>query len=278
MMEPLPYPCMPHYTFNSVPKWTQLDIMKSGNFSIYMYTCISHTLFTIDHANISYSATIWWAIYLVKCPNLAFGELYIRHKAMGDGGFAAGTDGSCGWSSAKECRSRVRARSLVLFLLSPFSWAVFAEVFTTFPPHKEPRQSFHPSTLSIINLSILILSSATYSHLITKRSMSSTSPFPHSLYTLSSLLTLWCTYVHWYWYSMVCTLLKDMFTCHGLCSHVVMQLALLKRKETRGVKVFPTKTSRDVGMMDGVSDATGSSMKKQTGRKSPGTRRCSVTV
>ena len=46
---------------------------------------------------------------------------------MGDEGFAAGTDGSCDWSFAKECRSRVRARSLVLFLLSPFSWAVFAE-------------------------------------------------------------------------------------------------------------------------------------------------------
>ena len=49
------------------------------------------------------------------------------HKAMGDKGFAAGTNSSCGWSSAKECRSRVRARSLVLFLLSPSSWAVFAE-------------------------------------------------------------------------------------------------------------------------------------------------------
>ena len=42
-------------------------------------------------------------------------------------GSQAGTDGSCGWRSAKECRSRVCARSLVLFLLSPFSWAVFAE-------------------------------------------------------------------------------------------------------------------------------------------------------
>ena len=39
-------------------------------------------------------------------------------KAMGDEGFATGTDSSCGWSSAKECGSRVRARSLVLFLLS----------------------------------------------------------------------------------------------------------------------------------------------------------------
>ena len=49
------------------------------------------------------------------------------HKTMGDEGFATGTDSLCGWSSVKECRSRVRARSLVLFLLSPFSWAVFAE-------------------------------------------------------------------------------------------------------------------------------------------------------
>ena len=45
----------------------------------------------------------------------------------------------------------------------------------------------------------------------------------------------------------------------------------------RGVKMFATKTSRDVGMVDGVSDATGSSMKKQTDQKSLGTR-CSVTV
>ena len=33
----------------------------------------------------------------------------------------------------------------------------------------------------------------------------------------------------------------------------------------RGVKMFPTKTSRDVGMVDCVSDATGSSMEKLTG-------------
>ena len=32
-----------------------------------------------------------------------------------------------GWSSTKECRSRVRARSLVLFPLLPFFWAVFPE-------------------------------------------------------------------------------------------------------------------------------------------------------
>ena len=38
--------------------------------------------------------------------------------------------------------------------------------------------------------------------------------------------------------------------------------------------MFPTKTSRDVGMVDGVSDATSSSMEKPTGRKRPGTRRC----
>ena len=34
--------------------------------------------------------------------------------------------------------------------------------------------------------------------------------------------------------------------------------------------MFPTKTSRDVGMVDRVSDATGSSMEKPTGGKSPG--------
>ena len=38
--------------------------------------------------------------------------------------------------------------------------------------------------------------------------------------------------------------------------------------------MFPTKTGRDVGMVDGVSDATGSCMEKTTGEKSPGTRRC----
>ena len=31
--------------------------------------------------------------------------------------------------------------------------------------------------------------------------------------------------------------------------------------------MFPTKTSRDVGIVDGVSDATGSSMEKPTGGK-----------
>ena len=77
-MEPLPYPCMPQYTFNSVPKWTQLEIMKSGN----MDTCIGHTLFVLDHSNIPYSAKICWAVYLAKCPNLAFGEFYIRRIAM----------------------------------------------------------------------------------------------------------------------------------------------------------------------------------------------------
>ena len=38
--------------------------------------------------------------------------------------------------------------------------------------------------------------------------------------------------------------------------------------------MLPTETSRDVGMVDSVSDATGSRMEKQTGRKGPGTRRC----
>ena len=44
-------------------------------------------------------------------------------------------------------------------------------------------------------------------------------------------------------------------------------------KEQRGGKMFPTKTSRDVGIVDSVSDATGSSMEKPTGGKCPGTRR-----
>ena len=37
--------------------------------------------------------------------------------------------------------------------------------------------------------------------------------------------------------------------------------------------MFPSKTSRDVGMVDGASDATGSCMEKPTGGQSPGTRR-----
>ena len=37
--------------------------------------------------------------------------------------------------------------------------------------------------------------------------------------------------------------------------------------------MFPTKTSRDVGMVGCVSEATGSCMERTTGGKSPGTRR-----
>ena len=66
MMEPLPYPCMPQYTFNSVPKWTQLEIVKSGNFPIYMYTCIWHIMVTVDRPNIPDSTKIWRAIYLAN--------------------------------------------------------------------------------------------------------------------------------------------------------------------------------------------------------------------
>ena len=36
----------------------------------------------------------------------------------------------------------------------------------------------------------------------------------------------------------------------------------IKNKETRGGKSFPAKASRDVGMVDSVSDATSSSMEK----------------
>ena len=42
----------------------------------------------------------------------------------------------------------------------------------------------------------------------------------------------------------------------------------------RGVKMFSTKTSRDVGMVDSVSDATGSRMERPTVGKSPGTKWC----
>ena len=43
-------------------------------------------------------------------------------------------------------------------------------------------------------------------------------------------------------------------------------------KFIRGVKMFSTKTSRDVGMVDSVSDAIISSMERPTSGKSPGTR------
>ena len=33
----------------------------------------------------------------------------------------------------------------------------------------------------------------------------------------------------------------------------------------KGIKMFPSKTSRDVGMVDGVSDTTGSCMENPTG-------------
>ena len=62
-------------------------------------------------------------------------------------------------------------------------------LFITITTFSLAPNSFHPSTLSIANLSILTLSSATYSYPIIRWSMSSTSPFPHSLHTLSSLLT-----------------------------------------------------------------------------------------
>ena len=38
--------------------------------------------------------------------------------------------------------------------------------------------------------------------------------------------------------------------------------------------MFPIITGRDVGMVDGVSDANGGCMEKPFGAKSPGTRRC----
>ena len=48
--------------------------------------------------------------------------------------------------------------------------------------------SYHPFTLLLIKFSNLFLSFTAYAHLITKCSVFSTSPFLHSLHTLSSLL------------------------------------------------------------------------------------------
>ena len=51
-----------------------------------------------------------------------------------------------------------------------------------------------------------------------------------------------------------------------------------KKLIKQGYKNFPSKTSRDVGMVDSVSDATGSCMEKPTGGKSPDTRRSTQSV
>ena len=51
-----------------------------------------------------------------------------------------------------------------------------------------------------------------------------------------------------------------------------MSSALCSGNSVTYNNMFPTKTSRYVGMVDGVSDATGSSMEKPTGGKTPGTR------
>ena len=48
------------------------------------------------------------------------------HKAMGDEGFATGTDSSCGWSSRESV-----GPGLDRVCWSFFSWAVFAEIITT---------------------------------------------------------------------------------------------------------------------------------------------------
>ena len=53
-------------------------------------------------------------------------------RAMGDEGFATGTDSSCGWSFVKECRFQVWALSLVLFPLSPSFWALDSRIITAY--------------------------------------------------------------------------------------------------------------------------------------------------
>ena len=54
--------------------------------------------------------------------------------------------------------------------------------------------------------------------------------------------------------------------------HMTCGLHSVKSTGTRGVKMFPTKTSSNVEMVGCVSEATGSCMEKPTGGKSPGTR------
>lgn len=76
-------------------------------------------------------------------------------------------------------------QSLSIALATTSSLHALSIIITTF---SLSSISCHPSTLSRIHLSVLSLSSTTYVHLITKWSMSSTSPFPHSVHALFFLL------------------------------------------------------------------------------------------
>ena len=85
--------------------------------------------------------------------------------------------------------------------------------------------------------------------------------------------SLW--HMGWHIWTCVCGSILLVQACTFMARvHMSCSLHSIKSKETRGVKMFPTKTSRDVGMVDCVSDATGSCMEKPAGGKSPGTRRC----
>ena len=66
------------------------------------------------------------------------------HKAMGDEGFAAGNDSSYGRSSAKECRSRVEARSLVLFR-SCLRQPLYSFFSCRLPPEQCLQRNLHNS-------------------------------------------------------------------------------------------------------------------------------------
>ena len=62
------------------------------------------------------------------------------------------------------------------------------------------------------------------------------------------------------WLCVCSSILLVQACMYMACAHMLScSLCSTKRTETRGVKMFPTKTSRDVRMVDGVSDATGRS-------------------
>ena len=74
------------------------------------------------------------------------------------------------------------------------------------------------------------------------------------------------------------TLIIELCLVQGACVCMSCSLQSIKSTETRGVKTFPTKTSRDVGMVHCISETTGSCMEKLTGTKRPRTRRCICNI
>ena len=66
------------------------------------------------------------------CEKACNNWTYLHHVRVHDGrrGILTGIDSSCGWNSVTERMFQVWAQWLLLFLLSPFSWAVMPYSFT----------------------------------------------------------------------------------------------------------------------------------------------------